>query len=108
MREAGMSDVIKELVPHVFEAAIQACELALLKHGPEVQEVIAVGEIGELLTALARLRQGRGTAIDIVEEAADVMLCALQVGMVYGGTDGIVNLFKAKTARLLYRLNEGQ
>ena len=52
--------------------------------GEMLQIDIAIEELSELTTALARQQRGRNEPIAVVEEIADVQLCLDQLKQIYG------------------------
>ena len=94
---------------NVIEEAARAGHGAVLLWGTESQEVMAVEEMGELLTAIARCNRGRIGKAAVVEEAADVIICALQVGLMFGAgddwnPDDLIEAIANKSARLSDRV----
>ncbi len=92
---------------NTFEQAVMAGERALDTFGPLTQEHMAIEEMGELLTELARCSRGRSTSPSIVAECADVIITVLQVAMIHdraGGVNALIDAVGAKTARLNQRI----
>ena len=77
---------------------------AIETYGKEAQTQMLFEEMAELQNAICKLSRGRGTASDVCEEIADVMIMCLQMAQIYG-----VKLVEAwanyKVARLKDRLN---
>lgn len=97
---------LDQLCEAVASAAIVG-EKALNEFGPRSQELKAIEEMGELLTAMARRSNGLGgvSASEVTDECADVIITALQIGMMsdrkpgYGPTD-LTNSLTRKTQKL--------
>lgn len=81
------------------ESSIQAIE----KWGVDGQCHKAVEELGELITALMRFYNGRGTTHDVVTEIADCYIMLDQLSHIFGERDVDKELI-AKEARLMERL----
>lgn len=80
-------------------SGIQAIE----KWGEESQRNKAVEELGELITALMRYANGRGTKHDVVTEIADCYIMLDQLSHMFGERD-VDKERIAKEARLIDRL----
>ena len=80
-------------------SSIQAIE----KWGEENQRNKAVEELGELVTALMRYANGRGTKHDVVTEIADCYIMLDQLSHMFGERDVDKELI-AKENRLMERL----
>lgn len=89
-----------------IESVIDAGRAATRLYGQELQLKMAVEEMGELLTALSRYDRKRATSEDVTYEAADVLITVMQVGLIYGGTEGFARAIKEKVERLEARLAE--
>lgn len=92
---------------NTFEQAVMAGERALDTFGPSAQENMAMEEMGELITELARYSRGRSTCPSIVGECADVIITVMQVAMMNdsaGGVDALIDAVATKTARLNQRI----
>ena len=94
----------KENTPHTYEAPAPYCEgplhdalpkmsekefdatisLAIKTYGKEAQIQMLFEEMAELQNALCKLARGRGTADQVCEEIADVMIMCLQMAQIYG------------------------
>lgn len=96
---------LEALSTALFGAVIAANE-AIETYPPAAQEYMAVEEMGELLTAIARRSRGRSTNAEIVDEAADVIIMSLQMGLMFsdGGTDELTDAITAKWKRLENRI----
>ena len=76
---------------------------ALEKWGPEAQTNMAVEETAEFLNALAKLKRGRCSVTDLIDEIADVTIMMEQMALLYGKEE--VDIRKSfKINRLKYRL----
>lgn len=53
-------------------------------HGDDAQRGQISEELGELLTAINRHRRGRAAAVEVVDEVADTIICALQAAVIAG------------------------
>lgn len=62
-------------------------------------------ECSELLLALAMHQRGHAAHRDIVEEAADVIIVAIQAAMIHGTEQELADFLEAKSARLMARIN---
>lgn len=82
---------------NIFERVCRVSEATSRQWGWSVQVPKAREEMAELLLAIERSAANRGTDADVVEEAADVIITAVSVGIIYGG--GTID-------KLLQRLNE--
>lgn len=51
--------------------------------GNEAQELKAIEECGEFITAIMHFRKGTVDSSDVVHEAADVIITAMQIGLAY-------------------------
>lgn len=80
-------------------SGIQAIE----KWGEENQRNKAVEELGELITALMRFANGRGTKHDVVTEIADCHIMLDQLSYMFGSLDVDKELI-AKRNRLMERI----
>ena len=75
--------------------------------GAETQIDLALEELGELQTALARHRRGRADVEDVAEEIADVRIMARQLSVVYG-EDRVDSHVERKMERLRERLDDAE
>jgi hypothetical protein len=92
-------------VKGAIESALEAGKAALVTYGAQAQEWMVVEEMAELLLALARRKRGRGSSPEVVEEAADAIIMALQIGLYYGGESNLAEAINLKVARLRGRLD---
>lgn len=103
----GMENEIKaqsikmpKLSDKEFEETIQ---LAIKTYGKEAQTQMLFEEMAELQNALCKLARGRGTAGDVCEEIADVMIMCLQMAQIYG-PKAVEQMAQYKMRRLKNRL----
>ena len=75
--------------------------------GAENQEWVLVGEIGELLTAMADQKRGRDTVDHIAEETADVEIMLEQLMIICQCRDAVKAWRRKKLKRLWLRLKGG-
>ena len=106
----GMENEIKaqsikmpKLSDKEFEETIQ---LAIKTYGKEAQTQMLFEEMAELQNALCKLARGRGTAGDVCEEIADVMIMCLQMAKIYG-SKAVEQMAQYKIRRLKNRLEHG-
>lgn len=76
---------------------------AIEKWGEKHQRYKAVEELGELITALMRYANGRGTVHDVITEIADCYIMLDQLKYIFGERDVDKELI-AKENRLMERL----
>lgn len=74
---------------------------ALRIYGVEAQKRMLVEEMGELLTAMARIPRGRATKKDVITELADVSIMIQQMALVYGRDE-----FEKEVKRKIKKLQE--
>lgn len=80
---------------------------AVITYGADAQEWVFVGEVGELLDAIADHKRGRATRDNIAEEIADVEIMLEQLKIIYK-IDGSVSFWRQKKiARLAENLRKG-
>jgi NTP pyrophosphatase (non-canonical NTP hydrolase) len=96
----------------IVEAAIAGLE-AVIAFGVESQEIMAIEEMGELLTMLARGHRGRCSDKEIVDEAADVIITVLQIGLIFGsdedyGPNALIDSIAFKASRLRDRVRRSR
>lgn len=77
---------------------------AIAAHGRESQIGMLAEECGELLTAVNRRKRGRCTDADVLEEVADVVIVALQTGLLHGDAAQVEVAIEAKLVRLVSQL----
>lgn len=78
---------------------------AIEKWGPEKQAQVAISELGELITEIARRGYGRGTddPTPIVGEIADVLIVCMQLAEIYGQKPegpGLLQMLSIKLEKL--------
>lgn len=95
-----------ELIPREIVARAEAaCCLAVVQWGAEPQYRQAQEECAELIAAINRMERGRPLSREQAEEeAADVILCLLQLRLMLG--PGVDERLKEKLERLEKRLNK--
>jgi len=62
----------------------ETIRLAIATYGKEVQTQMLFEEMSELQNAICKLARGRGTADQVCEEIADVMIMCFQMSQIYG------------------------
>jgi len=83
--------------------AYRAGVRALNAHVLERQRVQAIEECAELIVALKHEDRGKVSEDDVREEIADVLMCGLQLVLMYG-VDECTDALASKTTRLHERL----
>lgn len=83
-------------------------ERALCAYGSESQVGMLAEECGELLTAVNRRARGRCNDVDVLEEVADVVIVALQMGLLHGDAEQVEAAIEAKLLRLSHVLETGR
>lgn len=84
-----------------FDEIIQ---LAIQTYGKEAQTQMLFEEMAELQNAICKLNRGRGSASDVCEEIADVMIMCFQMAQIYGAKE-VEQMANYKMCRLRNRLN---
>ena len=84
-----------------FDEIIQR---AIDTYGKEAQIQMLFEEMAELQNAICKLSRGRGTAGDVCEEIADVMIMCFQMAQIFG-TKAVEQAANFKMLRLKDRLN---
>lgn len=79
-----------------LEQALTVAPKALESYGTDAQRTIALEEMGELITALAREERGRAGKAEVLEEIADVLITAIQLALIYGADE--------TAAQILYKI----
>lgn len=85
-----LPDKVDSLEPEASRAEIsdkefdEVIKLAIKTYGKEAQTQMLFEEMAELQNAICKLNRGRGTAGDVCEEIADVMIMCLQMAQIYG------------------------
>ena len=82
------------------QEATRICTEAVLKYGAAAQEWVAVGEIGELLDALADFKRGRCSLAHVAEEIADVEIMLQQLIVMHQCNDLFQKAMQFKLERL--------
>ena len=83
------------------------CDRMVTTFGAEKQEWVFVGEVGELLDALADFRRGRCDGWHIAEEIADVEITLQQVKSIYDVAE-FVEVWREKKIAALRKKLEGR
>lgn len=99
--EGPLNDALPKMSEKEFDETIS---LAIETYGKEAQTQILFEEMAELQNALCKLARGRGTADQVCEEIADVMIMCLQMAQLYGPKD-VEWWANYKITRLKDRLN---
>lgn len=81
---------------------------AVSTYGAETQKWVLVGEIGELLDAIADHKRGRCTVDHIAEEIADVLICLQQLQYIYECQNAVMLWHEKKIIRLAQKLATGE
>lgn len=85
------------------EGIDEVIKLAIKTYGKEAQTQMLFEEMAELQNAICKLNRGRGTAGDVCEEIADVMIMCLQMAQIYG-PKAVEQMAQYKMRRLKNRL----
>ena len=80
-------------------------EIAVEHFGAEHQKRKAIEEMGELITALSREKDGRATKGDIITEIADVCIMMRQLLLIYGEKECLSEIGR-KSLRLMTRIEK--
>lgn len=97
---------MKHLTPAEGE---KICRDAVATYGREKQEWVFVGEVGELLDAVADFKRGRCGKDHVAEEIADVAVMLQQMTIVFCCEDELDEALEFKLVRLKERLeNSGR
>jgi len=89
--------------PELAERCETACAEAVRRGGFEKQARQAQEELAELTAAINQFYRGReGSLEDVLEEAADVLLCMVQLRLMFG--DGIDQWIRKKLERIEQRV----
>jgi NTP pyrophosphatase (non-canonical NTP hydrolase) len=95
---------------HLFDAlgiAEAAGERAVARWGAPYQILVAAEEASEFVRAIARYQSGRGDWDDVVDEAADAILTALQIAhMEPGGIERLAEALRSSAVKLERHLKE--
>lgn len=101
-------DSMNRLLTALRLAAVSA-EAALDAYPPDAQEWMMIEEASELLTAMARVRRGRASGNEVIYECADVIICAIQMGIMHAdasSSDALADIIEYKSQRLLDRITK--
>ena len=96
-----LSAEIPQMSEKDFEDTIR---LAIKTYGKEAQTQMLFEEMAELQNALCKLARNRGTADQVCEEIADVMIMCFQMAQIYG-SKRVEQWANRKMIRLKDRLN---
>lgn len=98
-------DCVQTVLPKISEKEFdEVIKLAIQTYGKEAQTQMLFEEMAELQNAICKLNRGRGTAGDVCEEIADVMIMCLQMAQIYG-PKAVEQMAQYKINRLKNRLN---
>ena len=100
-KEKPLSTKIPQMSDKEFEDTIR---LAIKTYGKEAQTQMLFEEMAELQNAICKLSRGRGTAGDVCEEIADVMIMCFQMAQIFGAKS-VEQMAQYKMRRLKKRLN---
>lgn len=100
--EGPLHDAFPKMSEKEFDETIS---LAIKTYGKEAQTQMLFEEMAELQNAICKLNRGRGTAGDVCEEIADVMIMCLQMAHIYG-LELVEGWAEYKIARLKDRLTQ--
>lgn len=98
--EVGTKPDLPKISEKEFDEVIK---LAIKTYGKEAQTQMLFEEMAELQNAICKLNRGRGTAGDVCEEIADVMIMCLQMAQIYG-PKAVEQMAQYKMRRLKDRL----
>lgn len=101
--EGPLHDAFPKMSEKEFDETIS---LAIKTYGEEAQTQMLFEEMAELQNALCKLSRGRGTADQVCEEIADVMIMCFQMAQIYGVVR-VENWAQFKMNRLKERLKGG-
>ena len=85
----------------------ETIKLAVETYGQESQKQMLFEEMAELQNALCKLARGRGSADQVCEEIADVMIMCFQMAQIYGKKT-VWDWIDYKILRLKRRLYSGK
>lgn len=91
------------MTERIDEATRAILRRALEHYGGREQHDKATEEMGELTVALARYRDGRGSAEQVIDELADVAVMIAQLAELYG-REAVDERIGHKLARLKRRI----
>ena len=89
------------------DSLTQACRAALEAWGREMQFIVLVEELGELTVAVQHFLRGRGSAEEVLGEAADVEVMLRQLWVLMNQLQNRETYIKAKIDRIHNRISTG-
>lgn len=87
-----------------FEPAWYPAKKAVEVFGAERQKLVAIGEMGELMTAISDHERGRKTVQDIADEIADVEQTLEELKIIYGIRKDVLLAKPRKAKKLAYEI----
>lgn len=87
-----------------FEPAWSPAQMAVEVFGAERQKLVAIGEMGELATAMSDHMRGRKTVQDIADEIADVEQTLEEMKIIYGIRKDVLLAKPRKAKKLAYEI----
>lgn len=89
-----------------LDGAARAARQATTAYPEQAQVTLVVEECAELIVELARTPRGRSSNARVISECADVIIMALQAGLLFGeySYESLSQALTDKTARLHTRL----
>lgn len=97
-----VSNILQQMCANGTDETIR---LAIQTYGKDAQTMMLFEEMAELQDAICKHLRGRGTADQVCEEIADVMIMCLQMGQIYG-PKLVEGWAEYKIERLKYRLTQ--
>ncbi len=98
-------DCVQTVLPKMSDKEFdEIIQRAIDTYGKEAQIQMLFEEMAELQNAICKLSRGRGTAGDVCEEIADVMIMCFQMAQIFG-TKAVEQAANFKMIRLKDRLN---
>lgn len=81
-----------------------------IKHyGSDLQTTVCMEECSELIQAISKMKRGKGSRDNLIEEMADVMICMEILKQVYGISDNeIQNYVCQKQNRCIERMKSDE
>lgn len=78
-------------------------------YGSDLQTVVCMEECSELIQAISKMKRGKGSRDNLIEEMADVMICMEILKQVYGISDNeIQNYVCQKQNRCIERMKSDE
>ena len=78
-------------------------------YGADLQTVVCMEECAELIQAISKMKRGKDTRDNLIEEMADVMICMEILKQVYGISDNeIQNYVCQKQNRSIERMKSDE